>query len=130
MTPTAPDTRQSCSSRSNDNVSYRQKTIGCRLCELLPHPEQLLEWFCRHENLITRSKTALETNWTGNKAADQPVMSCQLRSRYMYTHPFMAEYLPLSCRTLGKGCKKSSNACHGTNQNAEVGKSIVTSLIK
>ena len=71
----------------------------------------------------------------GNKAADQTVMSCQCRSRYThpfmaeyltlscqchsrYTHPFMAEYLTLSCRTSGERCKKSSNACHGTYQNA------------
>ena len=52
----------------------------------------------------------------GNKAADQTVMSCQCRSRY--TDPFMAEYLTSSCRTSGEGCKKSSNACHGTDQNA------------
>ena len=95
MTPTAPDARQSCSSRSNDNGIHRQKTTGCRL---VPHPEYLniLEWFWRHENLITRSKTAWETNRTGNKAANQTVMSRQCRSRY--THPFMAEYLTLSCQ--------------------------------
>ena len=85
----------------------------------------------------------------GNKAADQTVMSCQCRSRYThpfmaeymtlscqchsrYTHPFMAEYLTLSCRTSGEGCKKSSNACHGPtrmHRNAQVGESVVTSLI-
>ena len=43
-------------------------------------------------------------------------MPCQCCSRY--THPFMAEYLTLSCRMSGEGCKKSSNACHGTDQNA------------
>ena len=81
-----------------------------------------------------------EQNCIGNKpdrkkAADQPVMSCQLHSRYThpfmaeyltlscqcrsrYTHPFMAEYPTLSCRTSCKGCKKSSNACQGTDQNA------------
>ena len=30
----------------------------------------------------------------------------------------MTEYLTLSCRTSGEGCKKSSNAFHGTDQNA------------
>ena len=83
----------------------------------------------------------------GNKDADQTVMSCQCRSRYThpfmaeyltcqcrsrYTHPFMAEYLTLSCRTSGEG-KKSSNACRGPtrmHQNAQVGESVVTSLIK
>ena len=42
----------------------------------------------------------------------------------------MAEYLTLSCRTSGDGCKKSSNACHGTDQNAQVDKSVVTSVLK
>ena len=74
MTSTAPDTRQSCSSRSNDNGSQRHKT-------------------------------------------EYLTLSYQCRSRY--THPFMAEYLTLSCRTSGEGCKKSSNACHGTDQNAQ-----------
>ena len=77
----------------------------------------------------------METNRTGNKAANQAVMSCQCRSRYThpfvaeyltlscqcrcrYTHPFMAEYLTLLCRTSGEGCQKSSSACHGTEQNA------------
>ena len=77
----------------------------------------------------------METNRTGNKDADQTVRSCQCRSRYThpfmaenltlscqcrsrYTHPFMADYLTLSHRTSGEGCKKSSNACHGTDQNA------------
>ena len=101
-----------------------------------PSISELLEWFWRHKNLITRIKTAWETNQTGNKAADQTVMSFQCCSRY--THPFMAEYLTLSCqcrsrythlffmaeyltlscRTSGEGCKKSSYACHGTDQNA------------
>ena len=57
----------------------------------------------------------METNRTGNKASDHTAMSCQCRSRY--THPFVAEYLTLSCRKSGEGCKKS-NACHGTDQNA------------
>ena len=138
-----------------------------------PSISELLEWFWRHENLIIRSKTAWETNRTGNKAAHQTVMSCQCQSRYShpfmaeyltlscqcrsrytrpfmaeyltlscqchsrythpfmakyltlscqcrsrYTHPFKTEYLTLSCRTSGEGCKKSSNACHGTDQNA------------
>ena len=96
-----------------------------------PLISEFLEWFWRHKNLITRSKTAWETNRTGNKAADHTVMSCQCHSRY--THTFMAEYLTLSCqcrsrythpfmalscRMSGEGCKKSSNACHGTDQNA------------
>ena len=119
-----------------------------------PWISEFLEWFWRYENLITRSKTAWETNLTGNKAADQTVMSCQCISRYThpfmaeyltlscqcrsrythpfmaeyltlscqcrsrYTHPFMAEFLTLSCRISGEGCKKSSNTCHGTVQNA------------
>ena len=111
MTPTAPEARQSCSSRSNDNGSHRHKKIGCKPCELVPHPEYL-----NFSNLITRSKTAWKINRTGNKAADQTVVSCQCRSRY--THPFMAEYLTSSCRMSGEGCKKSSSACHGTDQNA------------
>ena len=41
MTPTAPDARQSCSSRPNDNGSHRHKTIGSRPCELVPHAEYL-----------------------------------------------------------------------------------------
>ena len=96
--------------------------------------------------LASREPHNKEQNCMGNKqetrkqrqetkAADQTVMSCQCCSRYThpfmaeylalscqchsrYTHPFMAEYLTLSCRTSGEGCKKSSNACHGTDQNA------------
>ena len=30
-----------------------------------------------------------------------------------------ANYLTLSCRTSVEGCKKLSNACHGTNKNAQ-----------
>ena len=136
MTPTAPYTRQSCSSRSNDNGSHRYKTIGCRPCELVPHPEYLNSsngsGVMRTSYTVTRSKTAMETNRTGNKDVDQTVMSCHCRSRYThpfmaeylalscqcrsrYTHPFMADYLTLSHRTSGEGCKKSSNACHGTD---------------
>ena len=108
---------------------------------------ELIELFWHHENLITRSKTAWETKRTGNKAADQTVMSCQCRSRYThpfmaeyltlscqcrsrYTHPLIAEYLILSCRMSGEGCKKSSNACHGTDQNAQADESVVTSVLK
>ena len=29
----------------------------------------------------------------------------------------MAEYMTLSCKMSGEGCKKLSNACHGTDQN-------------
>ena len=85
--------------------------------------------------LVSREPHNKEQNCMGNKDADQTVMSCKCCSRYThrfmteyltlscqcrsrYTHPFMAEYLTLSCRTSGEGCIKSSNACHGTDQNA------------
>ena len=117
MTPTAPDARQSCSSRSNDNSSHRHKAIGCRPCKLVPHPEYL-----NSSNSSGDIRTPWETNWTGNKVADQTLMYSQCRSRYTHpfmaeyltlscqcryrnTHPFMAEYLTLSRRMSGEGCK-------------------------
>ena len=135
--------------QSKDNGSHRHKTIGCRLCELVSHPEYL-----NSSNgsgvMRTRSKTAWETNRTRNKAANQTVMSCQCSSRYThpfmaeyltlscqcrsrYTHPFMAEYLTLSCRTSGEGCKNHPMPVMGPtrmHRNAQVGKSVITSVIK
>ena len=80
------------------------------------------------------------------------VMSCQCRSRY--THPFMAEYLTLSCQCRSRythpftaeyltliyhaECQVKAAKNHqmpvmgptGMHRNAQVGESVVTSVIK
>ena len=82
-------------------------TLSCQCLSRYTHPfmaEYLtLSCWCR-------------SRYTHPFMAEYLTLSSRWRSRY--THPFMAEYLTLSCRTSGEGCKKSSNACHGTDQNA------------
>ena len=96
-----------CHSRYTHPFMAEYLTLSCQCRSRYTHP-----FMAEYLTLSCQCRS----RYTHPFMAEYLTLSCQCRSRY--THPFMAEYLTLSCRTSGEGCKKSSNACNGTDQNA------------